>query len=54
MIYRPDTETVSHYFHAELPRQFDEYVWFDETEAVTPLRAEATEPGEPETFPFGV
>jgi protein-L-isoaspartate(D-aspartate) O-methyltransferase len=37
VIYRPDTELGSHYFHAILPRQFDEYAWFDETTAVTPL-----------------
>jgi protein-L-isoaspartate(D-aspartate) O-methyltransferase len=54
VIYRPATEMVSHYFHAELPRQFDEYLWFDETRAVTALRRAPTEPGEPETFPFGV
>ena len=54
VIYRPDTEMVSHYFHAQLPRQFDEYVWFDETRAVTPLRLEPTEAGAPDTFPFGV
>jgi protein-L-isoaspartate(D-aspartate) O-methyltransferase len=37
VVYRPDTELESHYFQAVLPAQFDEYVWFDETEAVTPL-----------------
>ena len=41
------------YFYAELPRQFDEYEWFDETRAVTPLSSE-TGSGLPETFPFGV
>jgi protein-L-isoaspartate(D-aspartate) O-methyltransferase len=53
VIYRPDTELMSHYFQACLPRQFDEYVWFDETRAITPL---VTVPahGVPETFPFGV
>jgi len=28
---------ASHYFRDHLPQQFDEYVWFDETRAVTPL-----------------
>lgn len=37
VIYRPETELASHYFHAVLPFQFDEYVWFDETHAVRPL-----------------
>ncbi len=54
VIYRPDTELESHYFEAELPRQFDEYCWFDETEAVTPLSAPAQHRGPPETYPFGV
>jgi erythromycin esterase-like protein len=37
VIYRPDTELLSHYFHAILPEQFDEYIWLDRTHAVTPL-----------------
>jgi protein-L-isoaspartate(D-aspartate) O-methyltransferase len=37
VVYRPQTEIQSHYFHASLPRQFDEYVWIDETRAVRPL-----------------
>jgi protein-L-isoaspartate(D-aspartate) O-methyltransferase len=53
VIYRPETELQSHYFQAVLPEQFDEYIWFDETRAVTPLGAGA-EAGMPETWPFGV
>ena len=53
VIYRPETELASHYFRACLPRQFDEYIWFDETRAVDPLGPEAGE-GVPETFPFGL
>jgi protein-L-isoaspartate(D-aspartate) O-methyltransferase len=37
VVYRPDTELQSHYFHATLPHQFDEYIWFDETRAVPPV-----------------
>ena len=37
VIYRPETELESHYFQAVLPGQFDEWVWFDRTEAVTAL-----------------
>ncbi len=37
VIYRPDTELLSHYFEAQLPNQFDEWIWFDETSAITPL-----------------
>jgi len=53
VIYRPDTELQSHYFKAVLPRQFDEYVWFDQTHAVTPLRTEHLK-GLPDTYPFGL
>ncbi len=37
VIYRPETEVQSHYFHASLPHQFDELIWFNETKAVTPM-----------------
>ncbi len=53
VVYSPETELQSHYFYADLPRQFDEYIWFDKSHAVTPLTAE-TGKGLPETFPFGV
>ena len=53
VIYRPETELQSHYFQAVLPQQFDEYIWFDETKAVTPLKTEEVE-GFPDTYPFGL
>jgi protein-L-isoaspartate(D-aspartate) O-methyltransferase len=53
VIYRPDTEILSHYFQASLPGQFDEWVWFDQTKAVT-AHAEATEDVDPSTFPFAL
>lgn len=37
VIYRPETELQSHYFRAALSEQFDAFVWFEETHAVTPL-----------------
>jgi protein-L-isoaspartate(D-aspartate) O-methyltransferase len=51
VVYRPDTELQSHYFQAILPRQFDEYVWFDETAAVSPLAAGQIEAA-PEAHPL--
>jgi erythromycin esterase-like protein len=56
VIYRPETERLSHYFHAQLAEQFDAVLHFDETKAVEPL-----EPGvhweagdePPETYPSG-
>ena len=53
VIYRPESELQSHYFQADLPRQFDEYIWFDETEAVTPLETAELQ-GLPDTYPFGL
>jgi protein-L-isoaspartate(D-aspartate) O-methyltransferase len=51
VVYRPDTELQSHYFHAILPQQFDEYVWFDETHAVRPV-TDAEARGLPRAHPF--
>jgi erythromycin esterase-like protein len=53
VVYRPDTELYSHYFRAVLAEQFDAYVWFETTRAVTPLPDEPAS-GTPETFPFGL
>jgi erythromycin esterase-like protein len=53
VIYLPQSERVSHYFHAHLPDQFDAILHLDETRAVEPLeRAAVWERGEvPETYP---
>jgi len=53
VIYRPETERWSHYSACILPEQFDAYVWFDETTAVTPLPTRMRE-GPEETYPFGL
>jgi protein-L-isoaspartate(D-aspartate) O-methyltransferase len=53
VIYRPETELASHYFRAVLPRQFDEFIWLDETHAVEPLSVRTLE-GVPDTYPFGL
>ncbi|WP_371747492.1 erythromycin esterase family protein [Caballeronia sp. Sq4a] len=60
VIYRPDTELYSHYAEAELSRQFDAYVWFDTTRAVSAISSsdasadKSASAETPETFPFGV
>jgi erythromycin esterase-like protein len=53
VVYRPETERTSHYFHARLPHQFDAVLHYDLTRAVEPLeRAGLWERGEvPETYP---
>ncbi|MDT8387723.1 MAG: protein-L-isoaspartate(D-aspartate) O-methyltransferase [Thiogranum sp.] len=53
VLYLPETELQSHYFQASLPRQFDEYIWFEESRAVTPLAPEVWT-GMPDTWPFGL
>jgi erythromycin esterase-like protein len=56
VIYRPETERISHYFEARLADQFNAAIHLDETEAVEPLeRLPHWEAGEvPETYPSGL
>ena len=56
VIYRPQTERLSHYFYARLPAQFDAVLHFDTTHAVEPLeRSAGWDAGEaPETYPSGL
>ena len=56
VIYLPESELASHYFHARLSDQFDAVIHFDQTRAVEPLEPTGEwEVGEPaETFPSGM
>jgi erythromycin esterase-like protein/predicted phosphoribosyltransferase len=56
VLYLPESERASHYFHARLPEQFDFVLHLDETRAVEPLERSALwEAGEvAETFPSGL
>jgi erythromycin esterase-like protein len=58
VIYRPDTELMSHYFRARLARQFDAVVHIDRTTALPPLDRSALWPqphrGESEAYPTGL
>jgi erythromycin esterase-like protein len=56
VVYRPETERLSHYFRSQLPDQFDVVVHIDHTRAVEPLERTALwEQGEvPETYPTGL
>ena len=52
VIYRPETERVSHYFRARLPKQFDAVMHIDETRALEPLETWAVDEADlPETYP---
>ncbi|MDX5377908.1 MAG: erythromycin esterase family protein [Halomonas sp.] len=56
VIYRPESERISHYFKASVARQFDAVFHVDETRAVEPFdKGELWRPEEvPDTYPFGV
>lgn len=56
VIYRPQTERWSHYAESSLSRQYDGWVWFDETRGVSALRGPTVAPAAHEdgTYPFGV
>jgi erythromycin esterase-like protein len=56
VIYRPESERVSHYFYADVPGQFDGIIHFDTSRAVEPLDRVAgwKHDDVPETFPEGV
>jgi erythromycin esterase-like protein len=55
VIYRPETERQSHYFHARVSAQFDALLHFDETQALRPIETvqPRLEPEPAETFPSG-
>jgi erythromycin esterase-like protein len=55
VIYRPETERVSHYFRARLSEQFDAVLHIDETSALAPLERWAHDEVDlPETYPTGM
>jgi erythromycin esterase-like protein len=55
VIYRPETERMSHYFETTLAGQFDAIIHIDETNALKPLDGSEQHSGEtPETYPSGV
>lgn len=55
VVYRPQTELLSHYLRATLGEQFDAVIHIDETHAVEPLeRTSEWERGElPDLYPWG-
>ena len=56
VVYQPQTELSSHYFHADVCRQFDYVAHIDVSTALTPLDAEGEWPSSelPDTYPSGV
>jgi erythromycin esterase-like protein len=56
VVYHPSTERVSHYFYADLARQFDWLIHCDTTHALVPLdkTAQWLQGEVPETYPSGL
>jgi erythromycin esterase-like protein/predicted phosphoribosyltransferase len=57
VIYRPDTERMSHYYAVHMPDHFDAVIHIDETHALTPLEPHAgwqARAREAETWPTGL
>ncbi len=56
VIYRPETERTSHWFHSNMQSQFDAVIHIDSTSALMPLeRNSVWDMGEPpETYPSGL
>jgi erythromycin esterase-like protein len=56
VVYKPETERRSHYYHAALGQQFDAVIHIDHTRALEPLERAplTTELEAPETFPSGL
>lgn len=56
VIYRPETELVSHYFRCRISAQFDAVIHIDRTKAILPFeRTAGWAAGEvPETYPYAV
>lgn len=56
VIYRPQTERQSHYFHARITEQFDALIHVDRSTALVPLEPSPHwyHEGVPETYPSGL
>ena len=56
VVYRPETERASHYFHALIAEQFDALIHIDRTGALVPLDGHDREASEelPDTYPSGL
>ncbi|WP_246067731.1 erythromycin esterase family protein [Changchengzhania lutea] len=53
VIYQLKTELMSHYFQCLLASQFDEYIWFNESKAITPISAKKQATKLLKIHPFG-
>ncbi|WP_176056629.1 protein-L-isoaspartate(D-aspartate) O-methyltransferase [Brucella intermedia] len=54
VVYRPESERLSHYLDASPAQQFDAYAWFDDTHAVRPTDTAPHPPKDADTYPFAL
>jgi erythromycin esterase-like protein len=55
VVYRPEYESFGNYVPTVLPRRYDAFLYFEETEALHPLPVQPGQEGEvPETYPSAV
>jgi erythromycin esterase len=55
VVYHPQYEAFGNYVPTVLPRRYDAFLFFGETQALHPLHVEAHDRGEPpETYPWAV
>ncbi|CAN5142038.1 hypothetical protein BH24ACT19_BH24ACT19_21700 [soil metagenome] len=54
VVYDPAHERFGNYVPTVLPRRYDAFLYFEETQALRPLHVQPRESDEPpETFPYG-
>ncbi|WP_207100828.1 erythromycin esterase family protein [Paracoccus shandongensis] len=54
VIYRPESERLSHYMQARAGRQYDGWIWFDGTQALVGAGDGGRHDDVPDTWPFGL
>jgi len=54
VIYRPESELLSHYMQTAVSRQYDGWIWFDRTSALVGAGSPGAQPDLPDTWPFGM
>ena len=54
VIYRPESERLSHYMQANAGRQYDGWIWFDQTQALVTVGDQGRQDDLPDTWPSGL
>lgn len=54
VVYKPETELISHYYRTVLSSQFDEYIWFNKSRAIKPIKTVTANTKLIDIHPFGL